>query len=92
MENNQIYESKCDNRDLSWLLFNRRVIELANETTTPLLDRLNFLAIAANNLDEFYSVRIPSLQSQLELTNDEIEKKSGLRYSKILKKITASKC
>ncbi|EKK21062.1 polyphosphate kinase 1 [Fructilactobacillus florum] len=87
MENNQIYESKCDNRDLSWLLFNRRVIELANETTTPLLDRLNFLAIAANNLDEFYSVRIPSLQSQLELTNDEIEKKSGLRYSKILKKL-----
>ncbi|USS93232.1 polyphosphate kinase 1 [Fructilactobacillus ixorae] len=81
------YDGKCYNRDLSWLLFNRRVIELANETTTPFLDRFRFLAIAANNLDEFYSVRVPSLQSQMELTHDGVEKKSGLHYSKILKKL-----
>ncbi|USS88217.1 polyphosphate kinase 1 [Fructilactobacillus hinvesii] len=81
------YKGKCYNRDLSWLLFNRRVIELANETTTPFLDRFQFLAIAANNLDEFYSVRVPSLQSQMELTKDGIEKKSGLHYSKILKQL-----
>ncbi|USS86016.1 polyphosphate kinase 1 [Fructilactobacillus cliffordii] len=81
------YHGKCYNRDLSWLLFNRRVIELANETTTPFLDRFRFLAIAANNLDEFYSVRVPSLQSQMEVTNDKIEKKSGLHYSKILKQL-----
>ncbi|POH08508.1 polyphosphate kinase 1 [Fructilactobacillus lindneri] len=77
----------CYNRDLSWLLFNRRVIDLANENTTPFLDRFKFLAIASNNLDEFYSVRVPSLQSQMELTDDGVETKSGMEYSKILKKV-----
>ncbi|WP_429971559.1 polyphosphate kinase 1 [Fructilactobacillus sp. Tb1] len=87
METDKLFEGKCFNRDLSWLLFNRRVIDLANENTTPFNNKLMFLAIAANNLDEFYSIRVPSLQSQEELTHDGEEHKSGEHYSKILKQL-----
>lgn len=87
MDTTNLYEGKCYNRDLSWLLFNRRVIDLANQSTTPFNNKLTFLAIAANNLDEFYSVRVPSLQTQEYLTKDGIETKSGERYSKILKRL-----
>ncbi|MCL8496138.1 hypothetical protein M9195_06605, partial [Apilactobacillus sp. F1] len=64
------YKGDLYNRDLSWLLFNRRVIELANNYNVPYLNKLNFLSIASSNLDEFYSVRVPSIKSQKALTND----------------------
>lgn len=75
------------NRELSWLAFNRRVLEEALEVQLPLLERLKFLAITGSNMDEFFMVRVGGLQQLRAQADDKVDA-SGLVPSKQLAAIS----
>jgi polyphosphate kinase len=75
------------NRELSWLQFNERVLELAEDERTPLLERVKFLAIYASNLDEFFMVRVAGLHDQVDAGID-ARGPDGLSARETLERIT----
>ncbi|MEN5075254.1 RNA degradosome polyphosphate kinase [Isoptericola cucumis] len=73
-------------RELSWLAFNQRVLELAEDTTLPLLERVRFLAIFASNLDEFFMVRVAGLKRRIA-TGIAVTAASGMSPRQVLEVI-----
>ncbi|MCZ3389654.1 MAG: RNA degradosome polyphosphate kinase [Actinomycetia bacterium] len=77
---------RFSDRELSWLAFNQRVLELAEDTAVPPLERAKFLAIFANNLDEFYMVRVAGLQRRMA-AGIAVRAASGLTPRELMKRV-----
>ena len=76
-----------DNRELSWLKFNQRVLLESNNSSTPLFERYRFLGISASNLDEFYMIRVGSLIDQKALSILTLDSKTNLSADEQLNRI-----
>jgi len=74
-------------RELSWLEFNQRVLELAEDQNLPLLERVHYLGIFASNLDEFFMVRVASLKRRIA-TGIAVQSASGLSPQDVLQRIS----
>ena len=77
-----------NNREISWLAFNKRVLEEAEDPSNPMLERLKFLAIFSSNLDEFFMVRVAGLQDQVRAGFNKPENKAGMTPKEQLEQIS----
>ena len=84
-------DNRFVDRELSWLRFNERVLELAEDETIPLLERANFLAIFAANLDEFFMVRVAGLKRRI-VTGLAVPTNVGRAPTEVLAEITPRLC
>ncbi len=75
------------NRELSWLKFNQRVLQEAQDPTVPLLERMKFVAIFTSNLDEFFMIRVGSLFDMMEADPKSRDSRSGMTPKEQLEKI-----
>lgn len=80
---------KYFNRELSWLRFNNRVLQEASDKNVPLIERLRFLGIFSNNLDEFFRVRYATIQRILRAGKNAKKSLGGINAADLLEKITA---
>ena len=69
---------ETQNRELSWLRFNQRVLEEARDETVPLMERMKFVAIFTSNLDEFFMIRVGSLYDMASADSKKIDQRSGM--------------
>ncbi len=83
----EIFNGYFDNRELSWLKFNERVLEEAEDEALPLMERLNFVSIFCSNLDEFFMVRAGTLHDQTLVKDAKRDNKTGLTPAEQLEKI-----
>src|SRR5438270_12287604 len=86
------------NRELSWLQFNRRVLEEAQDPTQPLIERVKFLTIFSSNLDEFFEIRAAGIKQQIKSETSDIGP-DGLsptdtfdRIQKTVRELVATQC
>ncbi len=79
--------SYTQNRELSWLRFNQRVLEEARDESVPLLERMKFVSIFTSNLDEFFMIRVGNLLNMAAVDNKKVDLKSGMTPGEQLKAI-----
>ena len=88
IDENTLPDNRFSERELSWLDFNQRVLELAEDESLPLLERVHFLSIFASNLDEFFMVRVASLKRRIA-TGIAVPSASGQDPQEVIEQIAS---
>jgi polyphosphate kinase len=86
--NKQVFQNSYVNREVSWLQFNARVLQEADDETVPLIERLRFLGIFSNNLDEFFKVRYATVKRIVEAGKGGKSELGGIKSNELLDIIT----